>query len=61
MTTTATETTATATLAGGCFWCIESAFNQVQGIKLATSGYAGGHTDAPSYEAVCKGDTVMQK
>ncbi|WP_296051429.1 peptide-methionine (S)-S-oxide reductase MsrA [uncultured Alteromonas sp.] len=57
MTTTATETTATATLAGGCFWCIESAFNQVQGIKLATSGYAGGHTDAPSYEAVCKGDT----
>ena len=57
MTTTATETTATATLAGGCFWCIESAFNQVQGIKLATSGYAGGHTDSPSYEAVCKGDT----
>lgn len=57
MTTTATETTATATLAGGCFWCIESAFNQVQGIKLATSGYAGGHVDSPSYEAVCKGDT----
>lgn len=49
--------TATATLAGGCFWCIESAFNQVQGIELATSGYAGGHIESPSYEAVCKGDT----
>lgn len=49
--------TATATLAGGCFWCIESAFNQVQGIELATSGYAGGHVESPSYEAVCKGDT----
>ncbi|MFS1701904.1 peptide-methionine (S)-S-oxide reductase MsrA [Alteromonas sp. AMM-1] len=49
--------TASATLAGGCFWCIESAFNQVQGIKLATSGYANGHLDSPTYEQVCKGDT----
>ena len=46
-----------ATLAGGCFWCIEAAFNSLQGIKSAVSGYMGGHTDKPSYEAVCKGDT----
>lgn len=46
-----------ATLAGGCFWCIESAFNSVEGVERALSGYAGGQTDNPSYEAVCKGDT----
>ena len=46
-----------ATLAGGCFWCIESAFNSVEGVQRALSGYAGGHTDNPTYEAVCKGDT----
>ena len=47
----------TATLAGGCFWCIESAFTQVQGIISATSGYMGGSTDNPTYKAVCQGDT----
>ncbi len=46
-----------ATLAGGCFWCIESAFNSVDGVESAISGYAGGQTDSPSYEAVCRGDT----
>lgn len=46
-----------ATLAGGCFWCIESAFNQVQGIISAKSGYAGGQVDNPSYEQVCTGQT----
>lgn len=46
-----------ATLAGGCFWCIESAFNQIEGVIKAISGYAGGHTQQPSYEQVCKGDT----
>ena len=46
-----------ATLAGGCFWCIESALNSIQGVVKAVSGYAGGHVDNPSYEAVCKGDT----
>jgi len=46
-----------ATLAGGCFWCIESAFTQVQGVISATSGYMGGSTDNPTYKAVCKGDT----
>jgi peptide-methionine (S)-S-oxide reductase len=46
-----------ATLAGGCFWCIESAFNSVDGVESAFSGYAGGHTNAPTYEQVCGGQT----
>ncbi len=46
-----------ATLAGGCFWCIESAFNSLQGIISATSGYMGGQIDSPTYEQVCQGDT----
>lgn len=47
----------TATLAGGCFWCIESAFNTVHGIESAISGYMGGHTATPTYEQVCSGET----
>ncbi len=46
-----------ATLAGGCFWCIETVFNRLQGVESAVSGYMGGHTEKPSYEAVCNGDT----
>ena len=46
-----------ATLAGGCFWCIEGAFNQVEGIISATSGYMGGQTSDPTYKEVCAGDT----
>ncbi|MFC3093647.1 peptide-methionine (S)-S-oxide reductase [Alteromonas sediminis] len=46
-----------ATLGGGCFWCIESAFNKVDGVESARSGYANGNAPSPSYEAVCKGDT----
>lgn len=46
-----------ATLAGGCFWCIEGAFNQVKGIVSATSGYMGGQTKAPTYKEVCAGET----
>lgn len=46
-----------ATFAGGCFWCIESAFNRVQGIELAESGYSNGDHPSPSYEAVCAGTT----
>ncbi|MBT0585879.1 peptide-methionine (S)-S-oxide reductase MsrA [Alteromonas oceanisediminis] len=46
-----------ATLAGGCFWCIESAFNSVKGVQSALSGYAGGSVENPSYEAVCSGNT----
>lgn len=46
-----------ATLAGGCFWCIESAFNSVEGVVSAFSGYAGGHQANPTYEEVCEGTT----
>lgn len=44
-----------ATFAGGCFWCIESAFNQVHGVIKATSGYAGGDTPNPTYRQICTG------
>jgi peptide-methionine (S)-S-oxide reductase len=46
-----------ATVAGGCFWCIEAAFNQLQGVLNATSGYMGGQTDNPSYRDICTGLT----
>lgn len=45
------------TLAGGCFWCIEAAFNSLQGIIKAESGYMGGTTLSPTYEQICQGDT----
>ena len=47
----------TVTLAGGCFWCIETVFNRLRGVESAVSGYMGGHTFNPTYEAVCNGDT----
>jgi len=46
-----------ATFAGGCFWCIEAAFNSVEGVIKATSGYCGGSTLNPNYESVCSGET----
>lgn len=46
-----------ATLAGGCFWCIESAYNTVEGVEKAISGYAGGEEPSPSYQSVCGGST----
>ncbi|KXI29549.1 peptide-methionine (S)-S-oxide reductase MsrA [Paraglaciecola hydrolytica] len=46
-----------ATLAGGCFWCIESAFNSIEGVISAFSAYAGGQTANPTYEQVCDGTT----
>src|SRR5256712_14177657 len=46
-----------ATLAGGCFWCLEAVFEQLRGVTGVTSGYAGGHVPHPSYEAVCTGTT----
>lgn len=49
--------TETATFAGGCFWCIEAAFEEVEGVESATSGYCGGDVDDPSYRAVCSGTT----
>lgn len=49
--------TVLATLAGGCFWCLEAAFEQLEGIASVLPGYMGGHDPAPTYEAVCRGDT----
>jgi peptide-methionine (S)-S-oxide reductase len=46
-----------ATLAGGCFWCLEAAYQQLRGVTRVTSGYAGGALPDPSYEAVCSGTT----
>jgi len=47
----------TATFSGGCFWCVESAFLDLDGIKQVTSGYSGGHVENPTYEEVCTGTT----
>jgi peptide-methionine (S)-S-oxide reductase len=47
----------TATLAGGCFWCLEAVYDELKGVHAVESGYAGGHMDNPSYRAVCNGDT----
>ena len=46
-----------ATFGGGCFWCVEAAFEEIEGVSSVTSGYAGGHTENPTYEAVCSGNT----
>jgi len=46
-----------ATLGGGCFWCLEAVFKEVQGVERVVSGYSGGHVPNPSYEAVCTGET----
>lgn len=51
------KTTETAIFAGGCFWCIEAVFLEVKGVGAVESGYIGGHTEAPTYEQVCQGDT----
>ncbi len=47
----------TATLAGGCFWCLEAAFLPLKGVQSVQSGYMGGRRDNPSYEQVCTGAT----
>lgn len=52
-----TDTTATLTLGGGCFWCLEAAFEQLRGVHEVKSGYAGGHVPHPTYRQVCAGDT----
>jgi len=46
-----------ATLGGGCFWCLEAVFEQLEGVKSVISGYAGGTVADPSYERVCTGST----
>ncbi len=47
----------TATLAGGCFWCIETIFNDLKGVEKVESGYTGGTVKNPTYEQVCSGNT----
>lgn len=46
-----------ATLAGGCFWCLEAVYEMLRGVESVTSGYAGGHVPDPDYRAVCSGTT----
>ena len=46
-----------ATIAGGCFWCLEAVFREVEGVEKVVSGYTGGTTDNPTYEQVCTGKT----
>ncbi len=47
----------TATLGGGCFWCLEAVFKDLKGVTWVMSGYAAGHVDNPSYKQVCSGRT----
>ncbi len=49
--------TETATLAGGCFWCLEAVYDQLSGVQGVESGYMGGRTQNPSYEDICTGET----
>ena len=46
-----------ATFAGGCFWCTESIFSELEGVESVTSGYVGGTTENPTYKQVCEGTT----
>jgi peptide-methionine (S)-S-oxide reductase len=46
-----------ATVAGGCFWCLEAVYDQMKGVVAVESGYMGGQLDHPTYEAVCSGRT----
>ena len=46
-----------ATLAGGCFWCLEAVLDELKGVVSVESGYSGGQVENPSYRAVCSGDT----
>jgi peptide-methionine (S)-S-oxide reductase len=46
-----------ATLAGGCFWCLEAVFSELRGVERVVSGYSGGHVPHPTYEQVCSNTT----
>lgn len=47
----------TATLGAGCFWCVESVFQELKGVEKVVSGYSGGHKENPGYKEVCDGTT----
>lgn len=47
----------TAVLGGGCFWCTEAAYQELEGVEKVVPGYAGGHTEDPTYREVCSGKT----
>lgn len=49
--------TETATLGGGCFWCLEAVYQELKGVQQVESGYSGGHVPHPTYEQVCDGNT----
>lgn len=57
MTTQPTSTHEVATLGGGCFWCLEAVYDEIEGVISVESGYAGGHKSNPTYEEVCTGRT----
>lgn len=52
-----TRPSETATLAGGCFWCLEAVFERLKGVHKVVSGYAGGDLPRPTYQMVCSGMT----
>ncbi len=52
-----TKNLETATLAAGCFWCVEAVFDDLQGVESVESGYSGGHTVKPTYQQVCSETT----
>lgn len=51
------KSTELATLAGGCFWCLEAVYKELRGVSRVVSGYAGGHVESPTYREVCDGTT----
>ena len=53
----ANTTTQKTTVAGGCFWCTEAAFEQLDGVISVLPGYMGGHDPHPTYESICRGDS----
>src|SRR5690606_21035737 len=55
--TNGTPGTEVATLGGGCFWCLEAVYDQLNGVIRVESGYSGGHVPNPSYQEVCTGRT----
>ena len=57
MSTEASPDREIATLAGGCFWCLEAVYDQLRGVQAVESGYVGGVVDKPTYEQVCGGGT----